>query len=57
MKQDLTTILNSMKYMSKELMSDKKVSAVAPMDTFRKQYEAAQRCKSLISKSRRLAGN
>ena len=56
MKQDLTTILNSMKYMSKELMSDKKVSAVAPMDTFRKQYEAAQKCKSLISKSRRLAG-
>ena len=56
MKQDLTTILNSMKYMSKELMSDKKVSAVAPMYTFRKQYEAAQRCKTLISKTRRLAG-
>ncbi|CVI72562.1 hypothetical protein NDGK_02593 [Clostridiales bacterium CHKCI001] len=56
-KKDLTTILNSMKYINTELMSDKKVSAVAPMDTFRKQYEAAQKCKSLISKSRRLAGN
>lgn len=56
-KQNLTTVLHLMKYMNTDLMNSKKVSAVAQMDTFRKQYEAAKKCRSLISKSRRLADN
>lgn len=56
-KQKLTNVLNSMKYMNTNLMSDKKVSAVAPMDTFREQYTTAKKCHSLISKSYRRAGN
>ncbi len=56
-KQNLTTVLNSMKYINTDLMSTKKISAVTPLDTFKKHYEATQQCQSLISKSKRLAGN